>query len=332
MNTNFEHYRIFYYVAKYGNLTKAATVLHTSQPSVTRTIHNLEKNLNCRLFERSKVGMKLTPEGEVFYEYIAAGCAQFFKAESNLSDMLSLENGTIYVSATETALHCYLFQAMESFNEQYPNVHFKILNNSTRKSINIVKEGNVDFAVVSAPFQIEKPLQQKVLRKYHDILIGGKRFEELKGQKISIKQLAQYPWISLTPEAITRKFLNQYFEKNGLKFEADMELATTDMILPAVRHNLGIGFIPPEFAKDDLESGEYQQKIYRINSDNGNVLGTWGELGYIRDMDREDVKYFRRVCEPKMLIDNINVVRHQIEINFTMEPNEITFVRIRKIG
>ena len=222
MNTNFEHYRIFYYVAKYGNLTKAATVLHTSQPSVTRTIHNLEKNLNCRLFERSKVGMKLTPEGEVFYEYIAAGCAQFFKAESNLSDMLSLENGTIYVSATETALHCYLFQAMESFNEQYPNVHFKILNNSTRKSINIVKEGNVDFAVVSAPFQIEKPLQQKVLRKYHDILIGGKRFEELKGQKISIKQLAQYPWISLTPEAITRKFLNQYFEKNGLKFEADM--------------------------------------------------------------------------------------------------------------
>ena len=169
MNTNFEHYRIFYYVAKYGNLTKAATVLHTSQPSVTRTIHNLEKNLNCRLFERSKVGMKLTPEGEVFYEYIAAGCAQFFKAESNLSDMLSLENGTIYVSATETALHCYLFQAMESFNEQYPNVHFKILNNSTRKSINIVKEGNVDFAVVSAPFQIEKPLQQKVLRKYQDI-------------------------------------------------------------------------------------------------------------------------------------------------------------------
>ena len=83
---------------------------------------------------------------------------------------------------------------------------------------------------------------------------------------------------------------------------------------------------------DDLESGEYQQKIYRINSDNGNVLGTWGELGYIRDMDREDVKYFRRVCEPKMLIDNMNVVRHQMEINLTLEPNEITFVRIRKIG
>ena len=134
MNSNFEHYRIFYYVAKYENLTKAASAMHTSQPSVTRTIHNLEKNLGCRLFERSKTGMKLTPEGEVFYEYIAAGCSQFFKAESNLSDMLSLDNGTIYISATETALHCYLFQAIESFNSRYPYVHFKILNNSRKNS------------------------------------------------------------------------------------------------------------------------------------------------------------------------------------------------------
>lgn len=256
MNSNFEHYRIFYYVAKYENLTKAASAMHTSQPSVTRTIHNLEKNLGCRLFERSKTGMKLTPEGEVFYEYIAAGCSQFFKAESNLSDMLSLDNGTIYISATETALHCYLFQAMESFNARYPNVHFKILNNSTKKSIHIVKEGNVDFAVVSAPFHIEKPLKKQILREYHDILISGKRYSELKGKQLSINQLSKYPWISLTSEAITRKFLNQYFEKNGLKFEPDIELATTDMILPAVRHNLGIGFIPPEFAIDDLDSEE----------------------------------------------------------------------------
>lgn len=54
MDTNFEHYKVFYYVAKYGNLTKAAAVLKTSQPVVTRTIHNLENILGCRLFIRSK--------------------------------------------------------------------------------------------------------------------------------------------------------------------------------------------------------------------------------------------------------------------------------------
>lgn len=91
MNSNFEYYKIFYYVAKYENLTKAATALKTSQPAVTRTIHKLEGELGCRLFTRSKTGMKLTPEGRTFYGYVAAGCAQFFKGENDLSNLISLE-------------------------------------------------------------------------------------------------------------------------------------------------------------------------------------------------------------------------------------------------
>ena len=258
MNSNFEYYKIFYYVAKYENLTKAATALKTSQPAVTRTIHKLENELGCRLFTRSKTGMKLTPEGRTFYGYVAAGCAQFFKGENDLSNLISLENGTIYISATETALHCYLFQVMEEFNSLYPNVRFKILNNSTTKSVNAVKEGKVDLAFVSANLQVAKPLRMKILRKYRDILIAGKRFEELKAGKaeLSLKELVSYPWISLTAETITRRFLNEYFEKNGLTFAPDMELATTDMILPAVRHNLGLGFIPAEFADAELKSGQ----------------------------------------------------------------------------
>lgn len=258
MNSNFEYYKIFYYVAKYENLTKAATALKTSQPAVTRTIHKLEGELGCRLFTRSKTGMKLTPEGRTFYGYVAAGCAQFFKGENDLSNLISLENGTIYISATETALHCYLFQAMEEFNSLYPNVRFKILNNSTTESVNAVKEGKVDLAFVSANLQVAKPLRMKILRKYRDILIAGMRFEELKAGKeeLSLKELVSYPWISLTAETITRRFLNEYFEKNGLTFAPDMELATTDMILPAVRHNLGLGFIPAEFVDAELKSGQ----------------------------------------------------------------------------
>ena len=258
MNSNFEYYKIFYYVAKYENLPKAATVLKPSQPAVTRTIHKLENELGCRLFTRSKTGMQLTPEGRTFYGYVAAGCAQFFKGENDLSNLISLENGTIYISATETALHCYLFQAMEEFNSLYPNVRFKILNNSTTESVNAVKEGKVDLAFVSANLQVAKPLRMKILRKYHDILISGNRFGELKddGKEVSLKELVSYPWISLTAETITRRFLNEYFEKNSLTFTPDMELATTDMILPAVRHNLGLGFIPAEFADSELKSGQ----------------------------------------------------------------------------
>ena len=216
MTSNFEYYRIFYYVAKYGNLTRAASALNTSQPAVTRTIHKLEDDLGCRLFIRSKMGMELTAEGQQFFEYVSAGCAQFFKGESDLKDRLSLEKGTISISATETALHCYLFQAMEEFSRKYPKVHFQILNNSTRDSIQAVRDGKVDMAVVSSlPLHMGDPLKMKVLRSYREILIGGPRFEQLK----------------------------------------DLELATTDLILPAVRHNLGIGFIPEEIAAEDLKAG-----------------------------------------------------------------------------
>ena len=114
----------------------------------------------------------------------------------------------------------------------------------------------MDLAFVSANLQVAKPLRMKILRKYRDILIAGMRFEELKAGKeeLSLKELVSYPWISLTAETITRRFLNEYFEKNGLTFAPDMELATTDLILPAVRHNLGIGFVPEEFAEEEKKA------------------------------------------------------------------------------
>ena len=143
MNSNFEYYRIFYYVAKYGNLTKAASALQTSQPAVTRTIHKLEAELGCRLFIRSKSGMELTPEGKTFYEYVSAGCAQFFRGEQKITNLMSVDEGSITISATETALHCCLFQAIEAFRKIHPKVRFKILNNSSQKSIEVLKKGLV---------------------------------------------------------------------------------------------------------------------------------------------------------------------------------------------
>ena len=250
MDLNFEYYKVFYYVSKYGSLTRAANVLMTSQPAVTRTIHNLESELGCRLFIRSKKGVELTPEGRVFYEYISAACAQIFKGENELASMVGLENGTICISATETALHCCLFQAVEQFTKEYPEVRFKLLNNSTAASIQALKTGKADLAVVSSDPAAAPPLRVKTLRGYQEILIGGQKFQHLKGEKLSLRELADCPWISHTSGSITRDFFNQYFQEHGLSFQPDIELATTDMILPAVRHNLGIGFIPAEFATE----------------------------------------------------------------------------------
>ena len=84
MSASFDYYRTFYYVAKYKNFTRAATMLLSSQPSVTRSIQNLESELGCRLFIRSRHGVTLTPEGEMLYRYVAPACERILRGEEEL--------------------------------------------------------------------------------------------------------------------------------------------------------------------------------------------------------------------------------------------------------
>ena len=60
MDVNFEYYKIFYYVAKYHNFTKAAQALNNSQPNITRAMNCLEQQLNTTLFIRTNRGVQLT--------------------------------------------------------------------------------------------------------------------------------------------------------------------------------------------------------------------------------------------------------------------------------
>lgn len=67
MYVDWEYYKIFYFVAKYRNFTKAARVLGSNQPNITHTMNKLEDQLHCVLFIRSNRGVTLTPEGEMLY-------------------------------------------------------------------------------------------------------------------------------------------------------------------------------------------------------------------------------------------------------------------------
>ena len=87
MDINFEYYKIFYYVAKYKNITKAAGVLKSNQPNVTRVIKLLESQLNCALFIREPRGLKLTEEGKRLYEHVEVACHHLFNAEAELSSL-----------------------------------------------------------------------------------------------------------------------------------------------------------------------------------------------------------------------------------------------------
>ena len=122
MYVDWEYYKIFYYVAKYQNFTKAARVLGNNQPNITHSMNRLESQLNCVLFIRSNRGVTLTPEGEMLYSRIASAAVQIQDAEEELSASATLEHGAISISATETALNIYLSEKLRDFHTEYPGI------------------------------------------------------------------------------------------------------------------------------------------------------------------------------------------------------------------
>ena len=159
MYVDWEYYKIFYYVAKYQNFTKAARVLGNNQPNITHMMNKLENQLHCVLFIRSNRGVTLTPEGETLYARISSAAVQIQDAEEELSASATFEHGAISISATETALNIYLAQRLREFHAQYPGIRLRISNHSTPQAIQAVKSGEVDFAVVTTPTEADSDLK-----------------------------------------------------------------------------------------------------------------------------------------------------------------------------
>ena len=157
MDVNFEYYKIFYYVAKYHNFTKAAQALNNSQPNITRAMNW------------------------------------------------------------------------------------------------------IDFAVVSTPAEVDSPLKQIMLMPFQEILVGGTTFTALSSQELSLREVKNYPLISLGRETMTYKFYNSVFLSNGLDLSPDTEAATADQILPLVKCELGLAFLPQPMAAPSLLKKEIVQ-------------------------------------------------------------------------
>lgn len=256
---SYDYYKVFYYVCKYKNFTRAANVLMTSQSSVSHTISNLEHQLGCRLFQRNNHGIELTSEGKRLYQYVSIGCEQFLKGENEIMNAVSLESGSIYLGATETALHCYLFKALDRFHSIYPNVKLKINNYSTKDAIEALKNGIVDLTVTATPFDTAPKLKTIILKNIQDILIGGTMYQELENTTLSLKDLMNYPLISYTSGSKSRTFLEECFAHHHLILSPMIESAASDLIIPMAKHNLGLAFIPEDMAHDAIVSGELIQ-------------------------------------------------------------------------
>lgn len=259
MDINFEYYKIFYYVAKYENITRAATALGSNQPNVTRVMKLLESQLGCRLFIREARGIRLTEEGERLYSHVEVAYRHLMNAQEEIGEPAILGGGSVEIGTTETALHLFLLDALHDFRQRYPEVKIKIHNHTTPETVRQLTGGRVDFAVITMPYELPATVSGFPVLDFEEILVGGTQYTDLCKTSLKLKDIRKYPWIGLGRESATYALYKDFFIQHGVDFEPDMEVETSDLMLPLIENNFGIGFVPEKIAAPLIGEGKLAQ-------------------------------------------------------------------------
>lgn len=255
MINNLEYYKVFYYVAAAGSLTVAARQLSISQPAVSQSLRQLEQHLGTSLFRRTSKGVSLSPEGEVLFAYVSKGYEQFALGEQKLLQMLNMDSGEIRIGASDMTLQFFLLPYLEQFHEQYPRIKVTVTNAPTPETLVNLQNGQIDFGVVSTPFESSSHIQAVPVREIEDVFVAGRRFIQYKNRMLDLQQLESMPIILLEPNTSSRSCMDSFLLRNNIVIRPEFELATSDMIVQFALRNLGVGCVVQDFALPHIESG-----------------------------------------------------------------------------
>ena len=256
MNINLEYYKIFYHVATEQSVTGAAKKLCVSQPAVSQAIKQLEQELGVELFTRHVKGVRLTKTGEELYSDVKKGYESILAGEKKLTKMKNMQYGEVCVGASDMTLQFYLLPYLEQFHQSYPDIKVTVTNAPTPLTVEHLVQGRIDFGVVTNPLQADSRFEIIPVRRIQDVFVAGERFRYLKGERLCYRNLEELPIICLEGDTSTRKYVDDFMEKQGVSVKPEFELATSDMIVQFAMRNLGVGSVVEDFARKQLESGE----------------------------------------------------------------------------
>ncbi len=204
--------RYFLAVAREENITKAAGLLHISQPSLSRQLMQMEEMLGVKLFKRSRHRVILTDEGRLLRRRAQEIVALADKAEKELAQGEDGVCGEISIGCGETKNMAYLSQMMVSFRQKYPEVAFEIYTAVADDVKEQIENGVLDFGLMLEPVEISRyhfirlPLGEKwcaLMRK--DSPLAEK-------EKITPSDLAGVPLMMVKRKSVRNELENWFGE------------------------------------------------------------------------------------------------------------------------
>lgn len=201
------HLRYFVAVASYGSFSRAAKVLHISQPPLSRQVKDLEEELGVPLLVRGSNLVKLTEAGELFYEEAREVLARADDAVRRVRGDEGIE--TLRVGYTSSLSTGIMAVVLTKFQASAPRVRIELVDNSSREMIEMAGEGRLDLVTcpkVTVPNGIPG-FQWTELHRTQPVLVLPARHPLAKLKRIPVVRLNQLPLVGLAkdnyPEYVT---------------------------------------------------------------------------------------------------------------------------------
>lgn len=237
---------LFCQVARVKSFSKAAKLLHISQPAISAQIHSMEEFYGIKLFERTPHGVSLTPAGTVLFDYAKQILELHEDLERKLTGMADEKNQKLVIGATPTVGSHALACGIWTFKDKYPDLQINLEINNLQEVATKVYEKDVDLAIVECPVKGYKGLTTKTVFTDELVAIVPKNEYWSAKTSVTLEELMKNRLILREDGSELHYILDEALKPLSLSF-ADLKPRTTISSSVAIKaavengHGVSIG-------------------------------------------------------------------------------------------
>ncbi len=221
--------KYFLMVAREENITKAATLLHLTQPTLSRQLMQLEEELGVKLFHRGKHSIILTEDGMLLKRRAQEIVSLSDKAVRELSHKEDVLSGEVAIGCGETKSVIFLSEQIRKFQQKYPLVQFNIHSAIADDIKEQIEKGILDIGLLTEPVDVGKYEFIRMLQKEKWGILMRKDSELAAKEYINPEDLAGEPLIMVKRELVKNELASWF----GDYYEELQIVATYNLIVNA---------------------------------------------------------------------------------------------------
>src|SRR6185436_18650599 len=235
--------RGFCAVVEAKSVSKAASKLRLTQPTVSLQVQALERELHAQLFDRRGPRIELTPEGALLYELARPLLEGLLEIEADFEARRNkVEQGRLAIAAGESTIQYVLPTTVQKFARAHPGISI-VLNNVTGvDGLQQLRDRRVDFCV-GPLLDIPADLEFEPVVAFDPVLIATSRHPLSKLSKVTLRQISKYPLILPPRHLSTWRQVEMVFLQHKIPYEVRMEVGGWEVIKRYVELGLGISIV-----------------------------------------------------------------------------------------